>query len=87
MNQGNQKHNPLKLITQNGSVLRATRVAILVGIILNFINNPGLFMLSLDNINIYRVLLTFLVPFFVSIYSSILANRAKCPETIEENEQ
>lgn len=62
------------------SVLRALRVAILVGLILNLINNPGLFKLSLVGLNTYRVLLTFLVPFCVSLYSSILANRKKCPE-------
>jgi len=64
------------------SVSRAVRVAILVGIVLNIINNPGLFNLSLEGLNIYRVLLTYLVPFFVSLYSSILANRKKCPEHV-----
>jgi len=62
------------------SVRRAIRVAILVGIILNLINNPQLFRLSFTQLNIYKVLLTFLVPFCVSLYSSILANRSKCIE-------
>jgi hypothetical protein len=62
------------------SVRRAIRVAILVGIILNLINNPQLFSLSFTRLNIYKVLLTFLVPFCVSLYSSILANRSKCHE-------
>jgi hypothetical protein len=70
----------LKLASQKESLNRALRVAVLVGIILNIINNPSLFKLSTEGINIYRVLLTFLVPFCVSLYSSVLANRKKCPE-------
>jgi hypothetical protein len=80
-----KKQNIAKLATQKGSLIRATRVAVLVGIILNIINNPGLFKLSFDGMNIYRVLLTFLVPFCVSLYSSVLANQTKCVETIKSN--
>ncbi len=75
-----KKQNFLKRASQRESLKRALRVAILVGIILNIINNPSLFQLSTDGINIYRVLLTFMVPFCVSLYSSVLANRKKCPE-------
>jgi hypothetical protein len=78
-----QKQNIAKLATQKESLIRAIRVAILVGIILNIINNPGVFILSFEGMNIYRVLLTFLVPFCVSLYSSVLANQTKCPETIK----
>ncbi|HES59378.1 MAG TPA: hypothetical protein ENO18_03015 [Caldithrix sp.] len=67
------------------SFIRAIRVAILVGIVLNIINNPGVFSLSFEGMNIYRVLLTFLVPFCVSLYSSVLANRRECPEAIKSN--
>jgi hypothetical protein len=80
-----QKQNIAKLATQKVSLIRATRVAILVGIILNIINNPGIFSLSFEGMNINRVLLTFLVPFCVSLYSSVLANQTKCPETIKSN--
>lgn len=80
MNQ--QKQNISKLATQKESLIRAIRVAILVGIVLNIINNPEVFTLSFEGMNIYRVLLTFLVPFCVSLYSSVLANQKKCPETI-----
>lgn len=73
-----QKESFLKLASQKDSLIRALRVAALVGIILNIINNPVLFNFSIDGINIYRVLLTFLVPFCVSLYSSVLANREKC---------
>ncbi len=72
----------ISLAAKKDSVSRAVRVAILVGIILNIINNPGLFKLSFEGLNIYRMLLTFLVPFCVSLYSSILANRKKCLENI-----
>ena len=77
-----QKESFLKLASQKDSLTRALRVAVLVGIILNIINNPMLFQLSIKGMNIYRVMLTFLVPFCVSLYSSVLANRKKCPEKI-----
>lgn len=70
----------LKLVANPESLKRALRVAVLVGIVLNIINNPSLFHLSFAGLNIYRVLLTFLVPFCVSLYSSVLANRKKCLE-------
>lgn len=75
-----EKQSFLKLAAQKESLNRALRMAVLVGIILNIINNPSLFHLSTEGINVYRVLLTFLVPFCVSLYSSVLANRKKCPE-------
>ena len=71
----------LKLASQKESLNRALREAVLVGIILNLINNPSLFQLKTEGINIYRVLLTFLVPFCVSLFSSVLAHREKCTET------
>ncbi|MDP2338427.1 MAG: nitrate/nitrite transporter NrtS [Bacteroidota bacterium] len=71
-----------KLAIEKKSLKRALRVAILVGVILNVINNPGLITFSFTGLNTYKVLLTFLVPFCVSLYSSILANRKKCPEQI-----
>lgn len=80
MNKAIHKESFLKLASQKDSLKRALHVAVLVGIILNIINNPSLFRFSIQGINIYRVLLTFLVPFCVSLYSSVLANREKCPE-------
>jgi len=73
-----------KLSITEESFKRALRVAVIVGVILNLINNPLLFSLSFTGLNIYKVLLTFLVPFCVSLYSSILANRSKCPEKATE---
>lgn len=85
MNQYNSIHDIFKQPIQKTAVKRALRVAVLVGVILNIINNPELFNFSAEGISIYRVLLTFLVPFFVSLYSSVLASRTKCPETIQSN--
>lgn len=82
MEKTNQQPVAKKLIIEKDSLTRALRVALLVGIILNVINNPGLITFSFSGLNIYKVLLTFLVPFCVSLYSSILANRKKCPEQI-----
>jgi hypothetical protein len=82
MGKTNQLPVAKKLVIEKDSLTRALRVALLVGIILNIINNPGLITFSFSGLNIYKVLLTFLVPFCVSLYSSILANRKKCPEQI-----
>ncbi len=76
-----KQQNRRKVVIDKESLLRALRVAILVGVILNVINNPGVISFSFGGLNIYRVFLTFLVPFCVSIYSSALANRKKCAET------
>lgn len=62
------------------SLKRALRVAVIVGIVLNLVNNPQLFSFSFSGLNSYKVTLTFLIPFCVSLYSSVLANRSKCPE-------
>lgn len=82
MENRHEKQSILKLASQKESLKRALRVAVLVGIILNIINNPTLFQFSFEGINIFRVLLIFMVPFFVSLYSSVLANRKKCPENV-----
>lgn len=67
-----------ELVTDRTSVLRAFKVALFVGIILNLINNPQLFEFE-SNAEIHgsRIILTFIVPFCVSLYSSVLANSKK----------
>ena len=68
----------LVLAKDRASLLRALKVAFFVGIILNFINNPQLFEFSSKSeIHGSRIVLTFLVPFCVSLYSSVLANSKK----------
>lgn len=65
------------------SLMLALRIAAIVGIILNVINNPEIFSFSSAvEINYYRVILTFFVPFCVSLYSSVLADSKKCPENV-----
>lgn len=75
-----QQHTSGKLVIEKDSLTRALQVALLVGIILNVINNPGLITFSFSGLNIYKVILTFLVPFCVSLYSSVIASRKKCLE-------
>ncbi len=79
MNEHQQNMGKLKI--DKDSLIRGLKIAILVGTLLNIINNPGLISFSFSGLNIYRVFLTFLVPFSVSLYSSVLANRKKCAET------
>lgn len=72
----------LHLAIQKRTLMRSFRVALLVGIVLNLINNPELISLSASNINMGKVLLTFLVPFLVSTYSSVLSNKTIKPGAI-----
>jgi hypothetical protein len=75
----NQSSNQyFRLAMDRDNLSRAIKVSAIVGIILNLINNPELLnTFSLQNLHTDRVLLTFLVPFCVSLYSSVLANSKK----------
>lgn len=65
----------IRQVADRTSVIRAIRVALVVGVILNIINNPHLFSVtSSSSVHPVRVVLTFIVPFCVSLYSSFLAN-------------
>ena len=73
----------LQLAFERKTLLRAMRVAIIVGIILNFINNPSLFYdFTETQLSFGSVTLTFIVPFLVSTYSSVLSNKTIKPGTI-----
>lgn len=72
----------LQLAFQKKPLMRSLEIALLVGIILNTINTPELLILSTSNLKIGKVLLTFLVPFLVSTYSSIISNKTIKPGTI-----
>lgn len=53
-------------------IQKAIRIAIVVGIILNIINQGELiFSLAFDKINFFKFGLTFLVPFCVSMYTAV----------------
>jgi hypothetical protein len=68
----------LEFATDKTNVIRALKVALLVGIVLNLINNPQLFQFSSKTeIHSSRIILTFFVPFCVSLYSSVLTNSKK----------
>jgi hypothetical protein len=67
----------LQLALESNTVKRAFRTAIIVGIILNFINHyQAIIALSFNNINLFMVLLTFMVPYLVSTFSSVAANNS-----------
>ncbi len=73
------------LAAEKNTLRRAIRVSILVGIILNLINNPDIFSsLSFHELHLGRVMLTFVVPFCVSMYSSILSNSSLKPGKISQ---
>ena len=72
--------NNLKLIKKIASskelLVKAIKIAFIVGIILNIINQGNIiFSLDFEKLNIFKLLLTFTVPFCVSMYSSIMATR------------
>lgn len=53
--------------------IRALKIALVVGMILNIINQGEfLLTLSFEEINYYKFFITFLVPFSVSIYTAIM---------------
>ncbi len=72
----NKKSGYLKLTTNKASFLRATKVSIVVGLVLNIINSPQVFSIHhYADFPLLKITLTFLVPFLVSLYSSVMANR------------
>ena len=87
MNIGGSLKYYYNLATQRSTFLRAIRVSLLVGIILNLINNPGIFSsLGFEEIQFSRVILTFIVPFGVSTYSSVLSNTSLKPGKISQKD-
>lgn len=65
-----------KLLTDIPSVLKALKVALFVGTILLLINNPQLFHFEKNaEIHSNRILLTYIVPFCVSLYSSVTTKK------------
>jgi serine phosphatase RsbU (regulator of sigma subunit) len=73
----------LHLFAEKTVQRRALRVALLVGIILNIINHPEWFDYgNFKEINYLMVLLTFLVPYLVSSWSSVLGSNKLKPGNI-----
>lgn len=72
-----------QLSFEPSTVKRAFRTAIIVGIVLNFINHYHSFIsLSFKDINPLMVILTFLVPYLVSTFSSVASNSSLRPGKI-----
>ncbi|NOY37074.1 MAG: hypothetical protein GXO83_05810, partial [Chlorobi bacterium] len=72
-----------RLSAEKAILSRAIRVALLVGIILNLINHPEIFLrFSFQEVHLGRALLTFLVPYCVSTYSSVLSASSLKPGKI-----
>jgi len=64
---------------------RASRVALLVGVILNLINHPEIFIsFSFSELKAGQVILTFLVPYLVSTYSSVLSGSSLKPGNVSQ---
>lgn len=68
--------NKLQLIISIASrkslLIKAIKIALIVGIILNLINQGDkIFILAFEEINYYKFFLTFIVPFSVSMYTAI----------------
>lgn len=62
----------LIIIKSKELIIRAIKIALIVGIILNIINQGDyIFSLEFEKINIYKAILTFFVPFFVSMYTAV----------------
>ncbi|WP_282027033.1 nitrate/nitrite transporter NrtS [Limimaricola cinnabarinus] len=62
--------------TERSVVVRAARIALVVGIVLAGINHGHRLISSeIDGATLARICLTFLVPYCVSTYSSVLAVR------------
>jgi hypothetical protein len=62
----------------NQNVKRALLVAIIVGSLLNCINSYDVFLNGNFTVrNILRIVLTYITPFCVSMYSSIKASKAE----------
>jgi hypothetical protein len=63
---------------KHGIYRRSFKIALLVGTLLNLINQPKLFLglflndfNTLNDINYLKVFLTYLVPYFVSLYGAL----------------
>jgi len=61
-----------KAIIEKDIVISSLKVALAVGIILNFINQGDvLFTFKFEKINWFKMILTFAVPYLVSTYASV----------------
>ena len=60
------------IIKSKDLIIRAIKIALIVGIILNLINQGDyIFSFEFEKINPFKAILTFFVPFFVSMYTAV----------------
>ena len=74
----NQNTSFLHIATQRSVVIRAARIAAVVGLILAIINHGDTIVSGeVTTATVFKIVLTFLVPFGVSTFSSVLAVRER----------
>lgn len=62
----------IKIASSRTLLLKAIKIAFFVGIILNLINQGNaIISLEFEKLSIFKLLLTFLVPFCVSMYTAV----------------
>lgn len=65
----------IKTISDSHTIYQSTKIAIVVGTVLNIINQGDfIFNMMFENINFFKLGLTYLVPFCVSTYTAIAIN-------------
>lgn len=68
----------LDIATRRSVVVRAARVALVVGVVLGLLNHgDAIFSGNVTTGQVLKICLTFLVPYSVSTYSSVLAIRER----------
>lgn len=71
--EGKSNHTLLSGITDKKNLLLALKMSLVVGTLLNCINQSEcLINQDFDQLNVPKLLFTYTVPFFVSIYSSTI---------------
>ena len=61
---------------ERGTVVRSLKVALVVGTALNLINQ-GDFLMGGEGFNLFKCLLTYMVPYCVATYGAVTAVRAR----------
>lgn len=68
-----KKHRVIAAMLEPSGLLVATKMSLIVGSILNCINQSEcIFSLDFENLQMGKFLITYTVPFFVSLYTSTI---------------
>jgi len=69
----------IKTFCDSRTTIQAIKIAIIVGTILNIINQGDyIFNMSFEKMNFFKMGLTYLVPFFVSSYTAMILTNLTC---------